>query len=94
MTLWLAHRLSSSFSKYSPCLSFRAGMTCRMQARCLLNSSYGTLIRKTCTMLIYLDEDFTGSKTHFVNIDLTISPKTGKAVLCYNLNMRVCAELP
>ncbi len=33
MTLWLAHRLSSSLSKYSPCLSFRAGMTCRDAGR-------------------------------------------------------------
>ena len=40
---------------------------------------------RTKTFMIYLNDDFRGGQTHFVNLNKTIKPKTGKAIYWDNI---------
>jgi prolyl 4-hydroxylase len=41
--------------------------------------------QRVLTILIYLNDEFTGGETHFPNLNLKIKPKKGKAVIFYSL---------
>ena len=40
--------------------------------------------QRRTTLLIYLNDDFEGGETEFVDMDIKIKPETGKAILFYN----------
>lgn len=43
-------------------------------------------IPRTFTLLVYLNDDFTGGETYFPEVSLTITPKAGTALLFRNLD--------
>lgn len=42
--------------------------------------------QRRSTLLVYLNDGFTGGETEFVNIGLKIKPETGKAILFWNVD--------
>lgn len=42
--------------------------------------------QRRATLLVYLNDNFTGGETEFVNIGLKIKPETGKAILFWNVD--------
>ena len=54
------------------------------QAYCnKINNNAG---QRTTTLIIYLNDDFQGGETHFVNLDLKIKPVKGKGLLFKNVD--------
>lgn len=52
---------------------------------CERTMNHGAGPRRT-TLLVYLNEGFTGGETHFVKKGTSITPTTGKAILFWNTN--------
>ena len=42
--------------------------------------------QRRCTLLIYLNDDFKGGETEFVNLNIKIKPEKGKAILFWDTN--------
>lgn len=45
-------------------------------------------IRRRATLIVYLNEDFTGGETAFPKLDVRIKPRKGKGALFYNMDAR------
>ena len=44
-------------------------------------NSHGVMTNRKATMIVYLNDDFEGGKTTFPNIDVTVNPAPGKAIV-------------
>lgn len=55
-----------------------------------LRQGNSTEINRSHTILVYLNDDFEGGQTHFPNMNKTIEPQTGKAVMFSNYGKDGC----
>ena len=66
--------------------------TAHYDAKKCVNQDDGAVVDRKSTILVYLNDDFEGGQTYFPNIDVTITPKAGKAVLFHNYGSDGCEE--